>query len=131
TSSFTSRSGTRNMRTSSRRSPVSGSTASGRRLRWKQNILPCTRYDGRPSSETSFVACGRESASSLRSAIVATAMILAGRRSLIGTKHRDAEVSDGKDAAAGGNAQGLFPVRKRRGSALLDDSRAVLRGLAG
>ena len=52
-----------------------GSTASGRRLRWKQNIFPCTKYDGRPSSETSFVACGSASASSSRSAIVAMAAL--------------------------------------------------------
>src|SRR2546423_1036640 len=59
------------MSTSSSRSPVSGSTASRRRPRWKQKSLPCTRYAGRPSSESSFVVCGRPSASSSRSAIVA------------------------------------------------------------
>src|SRR5262249_35338208 len=105
------------MSTSSMRSPVSGSTASGRRLRWKQNILPWTRYDGRPSSETSLVAWGRASAIASRSAIVATAMIFAVRQSLIGTRHRDAEVNDGTDAAAGGDAEGLFSGRERRRSA--------------
>jgi hypothetical protein len=60
------------------RSPVSGSIASGRRPRWKQNIFPCTRYDGRPSSESSFVVSGMASASSSRSAIVATEGVCQG-----------------------------------------------------
>src|ERR687891_163939 len=75
-SSFTPTSATRNISTSSRRSPVSESTASGRRERWKQYIFPCTRYDGLPSGETSFVVCGIDSASSSRSAIVAIAKTL-------------------------------------------------------
>src|SRR5262245_22146154 len=60
------------MRTSAIRSPVFGSTASGRCPRWKQKSLPCTWYDGRPSSETSFVTCGIARASLSRSAMVAT-----------------------------------------------------------
>src|SRR4051794_19197872 len=47
-SSFTPRSATRKARTSSSRSPVFGSTASGRRLRWKQNIFPVHLVDGPP-----------------------------------------------------------------------------------
>src|SRR6187551_2267986 len=73
--SFSSRSATRNMSTSSIRSPVFGSSASGRLLRWKQNILPCTWYEGRPSSETSFVTCGIASANASRSAIVAIGLL--------------------------------------------------------
>src|SRR5262249_57016401 len=75
------------------------------------------------------VAGGRERAISSRSAIVATTMIFAVWGSLIGIRHRDAEVSDGTDAAAGGDAKGLFPGRER-GSAGLDDPGAGLRGLA-
>src|SRR5262249_9265164 len=59
------------MSTSSSRSPVAGSTASGRRPRWKQYIFPWTWYEGRPS-DSSFVVSGIAIASSSRSAIVAT-----------------------------------------------------------
>src|SRR5262245_47455748 len=73
--SFSSRSATRNMSTSAIRSPVFGSTASGRSPLWKQKSFPWTWYEGRPSSETSFVACGMANASASRSAMVAMRLL--------------------------------------------------------
>ena len=58
TSSFSSRSGTRNASTSSSRFPYS-STASFRGARWKQNHLPATAYEKRPFASTTFVVAGK------------------------------------------------------------------------
>src|SRR5262249_48664087 len=61
------------------RSPVPGSTASGRGPRWKQYIFPWTWYEGLPS-DSSFVVSGISIASSSRSAIVATQELCHVRR---------------------------------------------------
>ena len=66
---------TRKIRTSSSRSPVAASIASGRRLRWITNI-PWTWYSGRPLGETCFVASGIASRSSSRTPIVAAKVTL-------------------------------------------------------
>src|SRR3954451_8608872 len=67
-SSFASAPSTRKARTSSK-------GASFRHSRWKQNIFPLTRYDGRPSS-SSFAVPGSASASSSSCFMVAMTGVL-------------------------------------------------------